>query len=84
MYLGQLIFLIVGCVMVAAAIRVVTSHRIFHAALWLIASFFCVAIVYMLLESPFMASIQLFIYIGGIAVLTVVSDYGHQGCDERG
>jgi len=73
MYLGQLIFLIVGCVMVAAAIRVVTSHRIFHAALWLIASFFCVAIVYMLLESPFMAGIPLFIYIGGIAVLTVVA-----------
>ncbi len=73
MYLGQLVFLIVGCAMVAAAIRVVTSHRIFHAALWLIGSFFCVAIVYMLLESPFMAGIQLFIYIGGIAVLTVVA-----------
>ncbi len=73
MVVGQLVFLIVGCAVVAAAIRVVTSPRIFHAALWLVGSFFGVAIVYMLLESPFMAGIQLFIYIGGIAVLTVVA-----------
>ncbi|MCU0521990.1 MAG: NADH-quinone oxidoreductase subunit J [Anaerolineae bacterium] len=73
MFAGQVVFLIIACLMLGAAVRVVTSRRIFHAALWLIGSFFCVAVIYMLLESPFMAGIQLFIYIGGIAVLTVIA-----------
>lgn len=73
MYAGQVVFLVFGCLMVAASVRVVMSHRIFHAALWLIGAFLCVAVVYMLLESPFMAGIQLFLYIGGIAVLTVIA-----------
>lgn len=73
MYAGQIVFLIFGCLILGASVRVVTSHRIFHAALWLIGAFLCVAVVYMLLESPFMAGIQLFLYIGGIAVLTVIA-----------
>jgi NADH-quinone oxidoreductase subunit J len=73
MFAGQVVFLVVSCVMLVAAVKVVTSYRVFHAALWLISAFFCVAVIYMLLESPFMAGIQLFIYIGGIAVLTVIA-----------
>ncbi len=73
MFAGQIVFLVIGCVTLIAAVRVVTSNRIFHAALWLIGAFFCVAVIYMLLESPFMAGIQLFIYIGGMAVLTVIA-----------
>lgn len=71
--LDHIVFLIFAVFALIAAIRVVTSHRIFHAALWLIGSFFGIAGLYMLLESPFMAGIQLFIYIGGVAVLTVIS-----------
>lgn len=70
---NHIIFLIFAALALGAAVRVVTAHRIFHAALWLIAAFFGVAAVYMLLESPFMAGIQLFIYIGGVAVLTVIA-----------
>jgi len=69
----RLLFLIFGSLALSAAIRVVTSHRIFHAAMWLIISFFGIAAIYLLLESPFMAGIQLFIYIGGVAVLTVIA-----------
>lgn len=73
MSLTRLIFLLFSAVAVGAAVRVVTCVRIFHGAMWLIASFFGVAAIYMMLESPFMAGIQLFIYIGGVAVLTVIS-----------
>ena len=73
MPLSHVIFLAFALVALGASVRVVTSQRIFHAALWLIGSFFCVAAVYMLLESPFMAGMQLFIYIGGVAVLTVIA-----------
>jgi NADH-quinone oxidoreductase subunit J len=69
----QLLFIFFSVVAIGAAVRVVTCVRIFHAAMWLIASFFGVAAIYMMLESPFMAGIQLFIYIGGVAVLTVIS-----------
>lgn len=71
--LSQGIFLAFSLIAVWAAIRVVVCHRIFHGALWLIVSFFGVAAIYMFLESPFMAGIQLFIYIGGVAVLTVIA-----------
>jgi NADH-quinone oxidoreductase subunit J len=41
--------------------------------MWLIIAFLGIAAVYMLLDSPFLAGIQLFLYIGGVAVLTVIA-----------
>lgn len=73
MLLSQIVFLLFAVLALGAAVRVVTAHRVFHGALWLIAAFFGVAGLYMLLESPFMAGIQLFLYIGGVAVLTVIA-----------
>ncbi|MBN1249594.1 MAG: NADH-quinone oxidoreductase subunit J [Anaerolineae bacterium] len=70
---GQVVFALFSIMALGAAVRVVICHRIFHGALWLIASFFGVAAIYLFLESPFMAGIQLFIYIGGVAVLTVIA-----------
>lgn len=71
--LQQIVFIIVSAVIIAASIRVVTCHRIFHASMWLIVAFFGIAVIYMFLDSPFLAGIQLFIYIGGVAVLTVIA-----------
>ena len=73
MSVQRVLFVIFGALAFGAAVRVVTSHRIFHAAMWLITSFFGIAAIYLLLESPFMAGTQLFIYIGGVAVLTVIA-----------
>lgn len=73
MSVQRVLFIVFGSLALVAAIRVVTSHRVFHAAMWLIISFFGIAAIYLLLDSPFMAGIQLFIYIGGVAVLTVIA-----------
>ena len=73
MSLSVVVFLVFAMLAVGAAVRVVLCHRIFHGAMWLIVSFFGVAAIYLLLESPFMAGIQLFIYIGGVAVLMVIA-----------
>lgn len=81
--LDAIVFLIFAVIALIAAVRVVTSHRIFHAALWLIVSFFGIAAIYMLLESPFMAGIQFFIYIGGVAVLTVIAIMVTKGAMRR-
>jgi NADH:ubiquinone oxidoreductase subunit 6 (subunit J) len=50
---------------------VVTRPNVFHSALFLILAFFGVAGLYVLLEAPLLAGIQLFVYIGGISVLII-------------
>lgn len=67
----QLIFLVVAAVTLVAAILVVTSRNLIHSALWLILTFFGVAIFYVLLNAGFFAVIQVVIYIGAIAVLFI-------------
>ncbi len=67
----QLIFIIVAAVTFVAALSVVTSRNLIHAALWLILAFFGVAIFYVLLDAGFFAVVQVVIYIGAIAILFI-------------
>ena len=67
----QILFIIFGVITVGAALMVVTKRNIFHAALFMVLSFFGIALLYVLLEAPFMVGVQLFIYIGGISVLII-------------
>lgn len=69
--LQQILFIVFGVITLGAAFLVVTRRNVFHAALFLILSFFGVAGLYVLLEAPFLAAAQLFIYVGGIAILIV-------------
>jgi NADH-quinone oxidoreductase subunit J len=69
--LQQILFIIFGAITLGAALMVVTRRNVFHAALFLILSFFGVAGLYVLLEAPFLAAVQLFIYVGGIAILII-------------
>ena len=66
-----ILFILFGLITLGAALLVVTRRNIFHAALFLILSFFGVAGLYVLLEAPFLAAVQLFVYVGGIAILIV-------------
>ncbi len=69
MTLVQIVFLITAVVMVIAALRVVTTPNLVHAALWLILALFGGAVLYVLLEAPFLAVAQVVIYVGAIAIL---------------
>jgi NADH-quinone oxidoreductase subunit J len=71
MTLEQILFIIFGVLTLGAALMVVVRRNVFHAALFLIVSFFGVAGLYVLLEAPFLAAMQLFIYIGGISILII-------------
>jgi NADH-quinone oxidoreductase subunit J len=71
MTLKQILFIVFGAITLGSALLVVTRRNLFHAALFLILSFFGVAGLYVLLEAPFLAAMQLLIYIGGIAILIV-------------
>ena len=67
----QIIFLIVGAVILAAGLMVVTVRNLVHAALWLVVTLFGVAILYALLNASFLAVVQVVVYIGAIAILFI-------------
>lgn len=69
--LQHILFIVFGAITLGSALMVVTRPDAFHAALFLILAFFGVAGLYVLLEAPFLAAVQLFIYVGGIAVLII-------------
>lgn len=67
----QIIFLIVAGVTLASALLVVTTRNLVHAALWLVATLFGVAIIYTILNAGFIAVVQVVVYIGAIAILFI-------------
>ena len=71
MEVSQVAFLILSITLLGAAVAVVTTKNLFHAALYLIVSFFSVSGFYVLLEAGFFAAAQLLVYIGAISILFI-------------
>jgi len=67
----MVIFFVLSAFTLAAGLMVVTVKNIIHSALWLIASFFSVAALYLLLEAEFIAIVQVLIYVGAISILVL-------------
>ncbi|MDP9404101.1 MAG: NADH-quinone oxidoreductase subunit J [Actinomycetota bacterium] len=65
----NLIFGVIAVAMGIAAIRVVTTQNIVHAALYLVVVLAGVAAVYILLAAEFTAVVQILVYVGAILVL---------------
>ena len=66
-----LFFLIVATIAVISSLLVITNKNPINSALSLIMTFFCLATLYVMLEAPFMAAIQVIVYAGAIMVLIV-------------
>ncbi len=66
-----ILFLITAVVILASAMMVVTARNLVHAALWLIAALFGVAILFAMLNAGFLAVVQVVVYIGAIAILFI-------------
>jgi NADH-quinone oxidoreductase subunit J len=62
-------FGIIAVTMVVAAVRVVTTKNVVHAALWLVVVLAGAAGQYILLAAEFIAIVQVLVYIGAIVVL---------------
>jgi NADH-quinone oxidoreductase subunit J len=71
MTVDQIIFLVVALTTLIAASRVVTTGNLIHAALWLIATLFGVAVIFAILHASFLAVVQVVVYIGAIAILFI-------------
>ncbi len=67
----QIMFGVTGLLILGAALMVVSVRNIIHAALWLIACFFGIAMLYLLLHAEFLAIVQVLLYIGAVAVLVL-------------
>lgn len=67
----QVVFILIAVFTVGSGLGVVISRNLFHAALWLVASFFGVAAMYAMLEAEFLAVAQVLIYIGAISTLII-------------
>jgi NADH-quinone oxidoreductase subunit J len=62
-------FAAIALVMAVAAVRVVTTDNVVHAALWLVAVLGGAAAQYVLLAAEFVAAVQVLVYVGAIVVL---------------
>lgn len=63
------LFLAVSFVAVLAAAMMLTRQNAVHSALFLIVNFGCVALLYLMLDAPFLAMVQVTVYTGAIMVL---------------
>lgn len=64
-----LIFFVVGTVTVASSALVVLMRNPVHSALFLLLTFLCVAILFVLAGAEFVGAVQVLVYAGGIMVL---------------
>jgi NADH-quinone oxidoreductase subunit J len=67
----KIIFLVCAALILGSAVMVVTTRKLIHAALWLVAVLFGVAILYAVLQAGFLAVVQVVVYIGAIAILFI-------------
>lgn len=63
------IFILVAFVAVFSAVMVITQKDPVHSALWLILNLVSLAVIYLLLNAPFLMAVQLIVYAGAIVVL---------------
>jgi NADH-quinone oxidoreductase subunit J len=66
-------FSIMAAFALGGSLGVVINRNLFHAALYLVLALFGVAGLFVLLEAPFLAAVQVLIYVGAIAVLITIT-----------
>lgn len=62
-------FIVFALISIGGAIGVVTCHNLFRGTIWLMVSLFGAAGFFVLLSAPFLAAVQVLVYIGAIAIL---------------
>jgi NADH-quinone oxidoreductase subunit J len=67
--LDNVVFWVFGPIAVGSGITMLLMRNAVHAALLLIVNFFCLAVMYLLLDAPFLFAVQIIVYAGAIMVL---------------
>lgn len=66
---GDIVFYAGAVVAVGAALLAVTRRNPIYSALYLLAAFLAFAVIYLLLDAPFLAAMHVVVYTGAILVL---------------
>ena len=69
MPLDNVVFWVFAPISVASALGMIVMRNAVHAALFLVVNFFCIAVMYLLLDAPFLFAVQIVVYAGAIMVL---------------
>ncbi len=69
MPLDNVVFWVFAPISVASAVLMLTRRNAVHAALFLIVNFFTIAVMFLLLDAPFLFAVQIIVYAGAIMVL---------------
>jgi len=64
-----LVFAIIGAIAFASSILVVAMRNPVHSALFLLLTFLCVAVLFVMRGAEFVGAVQILVYAGGIMVL---------------
>jgi NADH-quinone oxidoreductase subunit J len=63
----ELVFILIcGGLAAISALLVIFARSTLHSALWMVVSFFMVAVIYVLLHAQFLAMLQIIVYAGAI------------------
>ena len=65
----EIVFVLLGIMTVGAALAVVLTRNVVHAALWLVVTLAGAAGSYLMLTAEFLAWVQVLIYVGAVIVL---------------
>ncbi|MEO8293131.1 MAG: NADH-quinone oxidoreductase subunit J [Actinomycetota bacterium] len=69
MPLDNVVFWVFAPIAAGSGIAMLLMRNAVHAALLLIVNFFCLAVMYLLLDAPFLFAVQIIVYAGAIMVL---------------
>jgi NADH-quinone oxidoreductase subunit J len=66
-----IVFIGTALTAIFAAVMVITRRSPIHSAMFLVLNFICIAVLYLLLNSQFIAVVQVMIYAGAIMMLVI-------------
>lgn len=66
---AQIVFGVIATVLLGSSLMVVTSRNLVHTVFWLGLTLASTAVIFVTLEAPFLAGIQLLLYTGGVLTL---------------
>jgi NADH-quinone oxidoreductase subunit J len=69
--LQAIAFVVFSALTLVPALLMVTARNLFHGALYLLLSLFGVAGLFVLLVAPFLAAVQVLVYMGAIGILII-------------
>ncbi len=69
--MAEFVFFVLALVTIVGALGTVISRNAYASALWMVAAFLGVSGLFIMLNAPFIAMLQIIVYAGAIAVLII-------------